>query len=204
MTISFPVSLPSTKTAARISFDAVSQVGVSQSPFTGVQQVYAHQGEWFEAMIELPPMMRADAEQWVAFLLSLNGREGTFLLGDPANTVPRGSWASPLISGAHAAGVKTLVIKSVDGLTWKRGDWLQLGSGSTSRLHKVVQDGSQVGSPSTGTVEIWPRTRAALADGDAITLSSPKGLFRLKENRRSWSIGEGSFYGASFSAMEAL
>lgn len=204
MSISYPLSLPSNAVAAAISFEAISQVGLSQSPFTGAQQAYAHQGEWFEAQIELPSMARADAEEWVALLLALNGKEGTLLLGDPANSTPRGTWVSPVVSGAHAAGVKTLYIRGVDSKTWKAGDWLQLGSGSGAHLHKVVQDGSQLGSPSVGSVEIWPRTRAALSDGAAVTLTSPVGLFRLKDNRRSWSIREAVEYGIGFGVLEAI
>lgn len=207
MSISYPLTLPfSTRNAARIVFRQRSTVGVSKSPFTGEQQVYAHQGEWFEADIQLAPMERADAEEWVGALVSLNGQEGTFLLGDRANLTARGTWSasSPLVNGSHASGVKTMTVRGVDDKTWKRGDWLQLGSGSSARLHKIVQDGSQSGSPSVGTIEIWPRTRTTYADAAAITVASAVGVFRLAGNRFQWDIDEARFYGLSFSAVEAL
>lgn len=188
MAITYPVSLPSARGLRRVSFADRQVIGVSESPLSLVEQVYEHQGDGWAATLEFTEMERADAETWIAWRLSLNGRLGTFLLGDPVYTSPRGTWSSPLVNGAHAAGVKTLTIRNVDGLTWKAGDWFQLGSASSACLHKVVQDGAQAGSPSTGQVEVWPRTRAALADGDTITLSSPKGRWRLAANAGQWTL----------------
>lgn len=204
MSLSYPLSLPSGVTPNSIQIRANSVVGVSASPFTFSQQVYAHAGEMWEADVEYPPLDRDDAHNLFAVLLGLNGQEGTLLMGDPANPAPRGTWASPLLSGAHAAGVKTLTVRNVDGLTWEAGDWLQFGSGSSTHLHKVVQAGSQAGSPSTGTVEIWPRTRAAYADGEAITLTATKGLWRLASNMRAMSVEVGQEYGIRLSLIEAI
>jgi len=206
MALNYPLTLPASPTFSRMVFHANSAVGLSASPFTFAQQVYENQGEMWEADVELPPMQRADAEAWIGFLLGLNGRRGTFFMGDPVGTSPRGTWGggSPVVNGNQSAGVKTVSIRGVDGLTWKAGDWFQLGSGSATRLHRIVQDGSQVGSPQVGDLEIWPRTRAALSDGQALTLSSAKGIWRLSDNKRSWSMEIAQVYGIAFSAMEAL
>lgn len=190
MTISYPLALPSVGGLKRISFQERNAVGMSESPFTFVQQTYEHQGDGWGAVMEFAEMERAEAEDWIGWRLSLGGRHGTFLMGDPVDIAPRGTWsgASPVVYGAHAAMAKTLTIGGVDGLTWKRGDWLQVGSGSSSRLHKVTQDGVQVGSPQTGQIEIWPRLRDALANGAAVVISSPKGLWRLAANAGEWTI----------------
>jgi hypothetical protein len=200
----FPLSFPTTKTPRRVTFRAHSVVGVSASPLTLEQETFVWQGEGWAADIEAPPMGLADAEAYIAFLLALNGREGTFLMGQAGYAGARGTWISPVLSGAHATGVKTLNIRNVDGRTWKVGDWLQIGSGSSSRLHKVVQDGAQSGSPSVASVEIWPRTRTSYSDGQALTLSSPKGVWRLASNTREWSIDLAITYGIRFSCLEAL
>jgi hypothetical protein len=78
------------------------------------------------------------------------------------------------------------------------GDYLQLGSGASATLHKVLQD--KTGS---GTLEIWPALRTAQSLATA-TLSNAKGRFRLSSNEQSWSINEASIYGVTFGAMEAL
>lgn len=189
-----------------MQFRGGSVVGVSTSPFSREQQVYAHQGDWWEVDVSLPAMKRADAEPWVAFLLALNGREGTFLLGEPINTAPRGvGTGTPLVKGASQTG-RTLL---TDGWTisqtgiLKAGDWFQLGTGSSSRLHKVVQDADSDGS-GNATLEIWPRLRVSPADNAALTVSSPKGVFRLAGNMREWSLEQAAIYGLSFSCVEAL
>lgn len=188
MTISFPLALPTARGLARITFADRVVVGMSESPFSLGQQIYEHQGDGWAATLEFTEMERADAEEWIGWRLSLGGPVGTFYLGDPVNTSVRGTWVSPVVSGAHAAGVKTLRIIGVDGRTWKRGDWFSLGSGSATYLHKVVQDGVQVGSPSVAEVEIWPRLRAALSGGEALDLTSPKGVFRLASTSGRWTL----------------
>lgn len=206
MALSYPLSFPSSRAPSRITFHSRSAVGLQSSPITLEQTVFAWTGDLWLADVEYPPMIASEAEDIVAgLLLALNGAEGSFLMG-PANAGyagARGTWSAPLLSGAHAAGVKTLNLIGVDGKTWKNGDWLQLGSGSTSRLHKVVADGVQAGSPSLAQVEIWPRTRAAYSDGAAVTLSAPKGVWRLAGNSTDFSIEIGGFYAVRFSAIEA-
>lgn len=83
MAITYPLSLPTNIGIANITFSAENAVGVSQSPFTYQQQVIQHQGQRWKASVTLPPMKRVDSENWLAFLLSLKGQVGTFLLGDP-------------------------------------------------------------------------------------------------------------------------
>lgn len=202
MAITFPITLYSGVTPRRVRIKKKSTVGVSKSPFTGEQQIYVHQGETWEMSVDYPPLERADAEELIGSLLQLNGREGTFQMGDPVGATPRGTWngGSPVLSGAHALGVKTLTIRGVDGLTWKSGDWLQIGT----YLHKVTLSGQQSGSPSVGTVEIWPRTRAAYSDGQALVVASAKGLWRLSSNDQAWDIETAQLYGISFECEEAL
>lgn len=204
--ITYPLDFP-TPVPARIVFTARSVVGIGRSPFSGAQQVYAHPGMWLDADVEFPPMERADAEEVIAFLLALNGTEGTFLMGDPAYSAPRGTWdgSSPKASGANAAQSRVLVVNNLAlGLTAKKGDMLQIGSGTTSRLYKVVTDSVVGGSPLDMRLDIWPALREAPADGDAIVVNSPKGCFRLKDNSRQWNVGEAKIYGVSFSCTEAL
>jgi hypothetical protein len=205
----YPLSFPS-PAPRRITFRTRSAVGVQSSPLTMAQTVYAWPGDLLMAEVESPTLDLGGASAWIyGFLVALNNKEGTFLMGpgDAAGYAgAAGSWAgsSPLVHGAHAAGSRTLLIKGLEAaLTWKAGDWLQVGSGSASRLHVCTKDGAAAGSPPGGSVEIWPRTRAALADGDAVTLASPRGLFRLAQDETEWSIDVAQMFGVRFSCMEA-
>ncbi len=163
MTISYPLALPTTKRPAGISFVARSVTAVAESPFTLEAQIHAFDGRRWEAAVTYPPLIRAEAEVLIAFLLALDGRKGTFTMGDPAATAPRGSFAgTPVVDGGGQSGL-TLALKDFDpsatGVV-ALGDCLQLGSGSTARLHKAAGlsdfDADGVG---LATIDIWPALR---------------------------------------------
>jgi hypothetical protein len=204
MTISYPVSIP-VNNIARLEISSHSVVGVSVSPFTSEQQVYAHQGGHWKGRVELPPMKRENAEQWIAALLALNGQEGTILIGDPVNVSPRVTWAgTPVVHGASQSGYSLNVDGFTPYATGKAGDWMQLSSGSTTRLHKVTQDFT-ADSGGEANVCIWPRLREAPSDNGAIVTSSPKGRWRLAQSGISWSLEPSDLYGGfSFTITEAL
>lgn len=205
MAITYPVTFPDVGIRA-MNIRARTVVGISSSPFTGQQQVYKHQGEWWEAEVTLPPMKRATAEQVSAFLLKMKGRYGTFLLGDPANTSPRGvGTGTPLVNGAGQTGSSLVTdgwTVSTTGIL-KAGDWIQLGTGSSTTLHKVLDDVNSDGS-GNATLELFPRIRTSPDDDAAITVSSPKGIWRLASNQMEYSIDEASVYGITFACIEAL
>jgi hypothetical protein len=184
--------------------DMESVVGVQPAPLTLEQTVYVWQGDVWHGMLEWGEMNRSDAAAVIAFIAALNGAEGTFLAGDPLAATPLGTWGgTPLLNGAHAAGIKTL---TVDGFTaaatGKAGDYIQFGSGSTTRLHMVVQDFTADGS-GQATLEIWPRLRAALADNAPIVKSSTQGLWRLASNVRGYEISDVRISGISVPIVEA-
>lgn len=206
MAINYPLTLPSHTGIAQINFRAINTVGMSMSPFTYAQQVVAHSGQRWEADITLPPMKRADAEQWIAWLVSLRGQLGTFTLGDPTGATPRGSaGGTPVVNGADQVG-GTLAI---DGCTasqtgWlKAGDYIQLGSAGTATLHKVLQDADSDGSGNV-SLDIWPYIRSAPTDGSTVVTSNAVGKFRLASNEQNWGINEASIYGLTFGAVEAI
>ena len=92
MAITYPLALPAHTGIRSVSFRARNAVAYSMSPFTFAGQAHQYAGQMWEADITLPPLRdRADAEQWNAFLVSLNGQAGTFLLGDPNGATPRGT-----------------------------------------------------------------------------------------------------------------
>ena len=90
MSISYPVSTPTSIGIANIELSASNAVAVSRSPFTFSQQVHTYPGQMWSATVSIPPVRKDLAEPWVAFLLSLRGQTGTLLLGDPNNTTPQG------------------------------------------------------------------------------------------------------------------
>lgn len=209
MAETYPLTFPTQTGIARVEITATDVVSVSESPFTLAQQVVRHAGARWSATITIPPTKREDAEYWNSFLLRLRGQYGTFLVGDPNGATPRGSAAStpgtPVVNGASQTGNEL----AIDGLPasatgyLKAGDYIQLSSGATAKLHKVLED---VNSNASGeaTLNLWPDLRSSPADGATVVVSSAKGVFRLASNDAIWNINNAGFYSISFAAVEAL
>lgn len=194
MAISYPLSTPTTIGIESIELRAVNAVATSQSPFTFKQQVVAHQGQRWEASVNIPSVRRDKAAAWKAMLTALKGQVGTFLLGDPDYDSPQGTVSSCVLSGSAGDATATVVMTG----SLLAGDYIQLGSGSSAKLHQVLVD--QTGD---GDLEIWPDLRSDYTSASVVT-SSPKGVFRLSQNMSSWSIDNASFYGIAFEAIEVI
>jgi hypothetical protein len=209
MAISYPLSLPTSIGIAQIELRATNAVAVSKSPFTFSTQVYAYSGKSWQADVTLPSIRRDLAEEWVAWLISLKGQLGTFYLGDPNATTPRGSARDTdtiLINGAPSIGSDTISIDSAPASQTgylKAGDYLQVNQGEDRQLFKVLTDTDTNGS-GEATVDVWPDVRKTILNNAAVTVENTKGIFRLSTNEQAFSINEASFYGITFGAMEAL
>lgn len=206
MTISFPLSLPTVGGIRSASIMMMDVVGAGESPYTLTQEIFEHAGKRWAMNVQVVPNRRDIAEQWVAFLATLRGRRGTFLMGDPIGRTPRGiATGTPLVKGASQTGDTLLTdgwTNSTTGILLA-GDWIQLGTGATSRLHKVLQDANSDGS-GNATLELWPGPRTAPADNEAIVISNTVGLWRLASNTRSYDIGLAQVIGLGFDCVEAL
>ena len=208
MAISYPLSLPTSIGIAQIEFRAANAVAVSRSPFTYSTQVHAYSGQSWQADVTLPSIRRDLAEEWVAWLISLKGQLGTFYLGDPNAVTPRGSARDTdtiQVSGATSSG-NTLAIDDAPASQTgylKAGDYMQVGTGTSRQLFKVLAD-VNTNASGQATVDIWPDVRTTIANNSAVTVENTKGIFRLASNEQGFSINEASFYGISFGAVEVL
>jgi hypothetical protein len=206
MAITYPLSIPAVGGVRSATFTMLDVVGVGESPYTLTQETFEHAGKRWGMRVELVPNKRAIAEQWVAWLASLRGRRGTFLMGDPIGQQPRGiATGTPLVKGANQTG-GTLI---TDGWTISTtgillaGDWVQLGTGADSRLHKVLQDANS-DSSGNATLELWPGPRTAPADNAALVVRNTVGAWRLASNSRGYDIGLAQIIGMGFDCVEAL
>lgn len=208
MAINYPLALPTSIGIAQIELRATNAVAISRSPFTFGTQVHAYSGQSWQADVTLPSIRRDLAEDWVAWLISLKGQLGTFYLGDPNAVTPRGSARDTdtiLVNGATSSG-NTLAIDSAPASRTgylKAGDYMQVGTGTSRQLFKVLADVNTNGS-GQATVDIWPDVRTTIANNAAVTVENTKGIFRLASNEQAFSINEASIYGITFGAMEAL
>jgi hypothetical protein len=194
MTITYPLSQPETIGIESIELRAMNAVATSQSPFTYRQQIISHGGQMWQASVTIPSVRREYAAAWKSMLVSLKGQTGTFLLGDPDYATPRGTVSSCTLSGAAGSETPDVVMTG----TLLAGDYIQLGDGSSAKLHMILSDRS-----GSGAVDIWPALRSTYS-GATVTFNNAKGVFRLASNLTTWSINNSSTYGISFEAVEAI
>jgi hypothetical protein len=208
MAISYPLSLPSHTRIRGTSLRAVNAVAVERSPFTFSGQAQASAGQMWQADIQLPPMKYADAEQWIAWLVSLRGQFGTFTMGDPMRCIARGiarGTDTVTVNGGSQTGQDLNITSDQTSETGylKAGDYIQLGSGSSATLHKVLVD-ANTDSGGNASLTLWPSIRTAPVNGSAVVVQDAVGRWRLATNESEWSVNEAAIYGINFSAMEAI
>jgi len=200
MAINYPLDTPTSIGIESIEIRAVNSVAISQSPYSYKQQVVSHGGHKWEASVSIPSVLRDKAAQWKAMLVGLKGPTGTFLLGDPDYATPQGTVSSCTLTGT--AGDESVVVVMTGSLL--AGDYIQLGDGSSAKLHQVLKDLTGNGGVGADTtLEIWPPLRSTYS-AKTVIFNSPKGLFRLANNVTSWSINNASAYGISFEATEVV
>lgn len=202
MSISFPVTCPTTLAPNVVRWSTTSVVAMMTSPTTYQVTQYEYDGEMWLVDVSYPSLTRAEAAPFFAFLASLRGQNGTFLFGDTLLGTSLGTpTGTPLVKGGSQARSKVL---ASDGWTpsttvLKAGDFIQIDY----RLYMVLADVTSDGS-GNASIDIFPRLRAHLDNASIIT-SSPKGLFRLTNDQQVVvEAGNNQFFNISFQAAEAL
>lgn len=206
MPVTYPLDFPSNLGISSFRIGFRTATSRTESPFSFSEQVVRFSGELWEIEVGLPRMFREDAEYFNAFLLKLRGKYGTFLIGNPNAYNPRGSWVgTPVVDGGGQSG-DTLNIR---GLTpsqtniARAGDYIQLGTGSNTRLHQVLNDTNSDGAGKASLL-IAPNLRSSPSDGASLITTGARGRFRLSDNLQGISIDTESTYQISFRATEAL
>jgi len=203
---SYPLTMPTTPNFVTSQWEIIKTVAVTQSPFTYASNVHEYDGAVWNTIVTLPALSRSQAGAWQSFYMQLHGRKGTFLLGDPdAKTIRGGATTTISVNGVHSVGAFDIVVDNCNASTvvFKQGDYVQFGSGSSSKLHMIVSD---VTSDSSGnaTLPIEPPLKTALSDDAVITYSNTKAVMRMDSNDLGWKANKTSLYSFSFSCTEAL
>lgn len=210
--INYPLTPPAISGIGPQDFTMIEMnvVGETESPFTLSQQEQQWAGQQFQLELNLPPLLQSEAEQWIAFLGSLFGKYGTFLMGDYNRPTPVGPMSgSPVVSGTNLNGSNSLNLRGATAsvANWAvAGDYIQVTStiaGAVQRIYKVLQNASTDGSGNV-QLEIFPCIRETLLDGDVIVIENCAGTFRLMDNQPKWKIDRNKMYAISFKAKEAI
>lgn len=207
MAITYPLSLPALDKFRSVTLRRRVVAGKQSSPFTLKRQVQLYTGERWEGEVSLVPMRGRDYADWNGLFLSLDGPVGTFLMGDPARRIPVGAMAqlpgTPLVDGGGQTGEALNVKGAPAGIArWAaRGDYIQLGSGSTTRLHMVAQDAATDSAGKT-TLYLRPRVKAAPGNNDPVVVRDTLGIWTLVASEHHWSVDATGLASITFAVEE--
>jgi hypothetical protein len=188
---SYPLAMPSSPSPVSINFSPRVAASFTESDFSLDDQIGDLGGERWELGVQYPPMLRVQAEEWAGFILKCRSVIGTFLWGPPVVYARRGTWnGTPLVKDASQTGNVLLIdgLANNDAAACLIGDWVQLGSTLSARLHKLVAT-SGTNASGEASLLLWPAIQTAPADNAAVTTVSPKGLFRLA-GPHSWDVNK--------------
>jgi len=204
-TPSYPLTLPTVTGISTQNFGLERVVAVTESPFTNQEQVYEHEGSQWKGTFTLPPMKKESASIWLAFLMSLRGRRGTFKLGDQDRKTIQGvATGTILVNGASQTGNAI----NLDGFAnstnnvFKAGDYIQINS----YLYMISANVNSNGS-GEATVYVEPSLRSGIEvinDNTTVLYTNTTTLMRLDTNELNWDTNKVSVYGISFACSESL
>ena len=192
----FPLASPESYGIAEVTLRAVSNDAYGRNPFTLdlIKQIF--DGRMWAGTVTITPQDEPNGRAlsaWLTALRRAGTNAGTFLLGDPSADKPLGSAkdtpGTPVVNGAGQTGealnVSGLPLSATGYLL--AGDYVQLGTGATARLKKVLDDVDSDGA-GLATMNLWPPVRTAPANGAAVVVSGAQGLFVEPRAVSSWNV----------------
>ena len=204
-TPSYPLTLPTVTGITTQNFGLDRVVAVTESPFTNQEQVYEHEGAQWKGTFTLPPMKKESAAIWLAFLMSLRGRRGTFKIGDQDRKTIQGVATGTILVNGDAQTGNAINLDGFANSTnnvFKAGDYIQINS----YLYMVSADVNSNGS-GEATVYVEPSLRTgieAINDDTTVLYSNTTTIMRLDTNFTNWDSNHVSVYGISFACSESL
>lgn len=199
MAITYPLTFPTINGKSIIqsmSMRLVHSVAVTESPFNYKQKIQDFGGMKWEAEVTIRPLTQSEAKTFQAFLLSLNGRKGTFIMGNPLDERTIGSPPTHTFSTACAVGDTTIETDFSGSDTYRinAGDFISFDN----RLYIALK--AVDGSPNE--IDISPPARTTGLVNEAIEYMQPVGTWRLASNVSDWDIENNQTYSFTFSCVE--
>lgn len=175
------LAFPTIRGVSRAAYRLRGNTQSHRSPLDGTVQTLEMPGAVWELTVSWETLEAADTRRLAAFLASLRGGAGRFLYS-PAAWAPRRALGAgtPVVAGAGQAGLLLATTGWAPGAqVMLAGDWLSFDDTlGRRRLHMVTADVTANGS-GTASLPITPPIRRAPADGAAVEVLAPAGVFRL-------------------------
>ena len=201
------INLPAIRRPAEAAERLIGLTQTHESPFDGTLQTLEMPGARWELTATWPILGPDDRRLMAAFLASLRGRAGRFVFS-PAQWSPRRATGggTPVVNGDFQVG-SALSTRGWTALAqvMRAGDWLSyVDTRGRRRLHLVLADAS-ADAAGVAALSISPPIRRAGADGVAVDVVAPAGVFMLPQDEApQLNIRAPSFGQVTITMREAL
>ena len=199
------VAFPTTTNPARVTWDLRANTQTHSSPFDQTTQTLALPGARWVVNLSWPTLSQDDWRTLSGFLAGLGGSAGRFTYG-PSHAPRRATGTgAPAMNGSIQTG-SAISVKGweASAQAFRIGDYLSyLDSSGRSLLHIVRADSNATGL-GFAAVSIAPPVRRSVADGTAIEVAAPLGVFRLANGASPISVRPGAFGELSIDIEETL
>lgn len=205
MTISYPLSIPDHTQLKSVTLEEMNAVTRKRSQMSYASDSQDWGGRAWRVTAETIPLTRAEVRPWQAFISSLHGSKYTFLMGDVSSYVPGGeAGGTPLVNGGGQTGNELVIDGGTASQTgWLlAGDYIQLGSGSTSRLYRLLAD-ADTGVGGAVTLDLWPSLRPSPSNNDPVVVTNAMTVLNLVDSDISHDRNQ-DMYTVAFEAVESL
>jgi len=170
---------------------------VMSETVSGRMQVRTLGGQRWSFTAKYNPMTREEFQPVFAFVMSQQGRFGTFtnvppVIGDASGDVS----GTALVNATTAAGATSVAMDGITG-TIKAGDFIKFAS--HSKVYMVTADRAGAGS-----VSIEPPLVSGVTDNEAITYDSVPFLMRLANDVQSYNLASNEYYEYEPDMIEVL
>lgn len=198
----FP-TLPSGRVPSSSVFSLISNTQAFTSPLSRSTQTIELPGARWQFSLTYQNLSDADARVLKAFLLSLRGAAGRFLLWDHAHPAPAGqAIGSPIVNGAGQLGTTINTAgwsSNITGLLLA-GDYIQLGA----ELKILTADANSNGT-GLAALAFEPPLRTSPGNGSSIIIVKPTAVFRLIDDEQDrFQVAPGKFHDITIAGVEAF
>jgi len=196
-------TFPSSPVAADIKVTSFSPTLISTT-HSLKRQVRRRGGHQWLFDVTFPPMTRAEFMPIYAFCVAQRGQYESFTYVPPVISVPQGTaTGTPLANGGNSVGDTSITTDgwSLSITALKAGDFIKFAS--HDKVYMVVADASSDGSGEV-TLTIEPPLAAAVADDEALTVTSVPFKMALVADAQEFAAGPPNIYQFALKMIEVV
>lgn len=181
-------------------FNAINMTSQSPTLFSetvsGRQQSRKIGGQKWSFTASYPPMTEADFKPVWAFIVSQQGRHGTFAITPPVIGSTSGTGTGFVTCSSTSKGATSVNISSLTG-TLKAGDFVKFAG--HSKVYMITADRS-----GSGVINIEPALVENVSGSEQLIYNNVPFTVRLANDVQSYKLGAGQFFSYEVDVVEAL